>query len=111
LFPYTTLFRSMSYVYPKVGAFFNDETNETKFTVWAPLKKNIEIVIDGQPPLAMQRDEFGFCSVTHHQARPGSHYYYKIDHDKLLPDPASRHQPEDRKSTRLNSSHVKISYA
>jgi len=84
----------MSYVYPKVGAFFNDETNETKFTVWAPLKKNIEIVIDGQPPLAMQRDEFGFCSVTHHQARPGSHYYYKIDADKLLPDPASRHQPD-----------------
>src|SRR5690606_40909754 len=69
------------------------------------------------------------------QLLPGERYQFKINQSKALPDPASLSQAEgvhgpsqaidlsdfswsdqdwenpDRKSTRLNSSHVKISYA
>src|SRR5436309_9660540 len=95
------------------------------FRLWAPKASHVSLVLESARELEMSRADSCFELQTP-EARPGSRYQFRIDHDQLVPDPASRFQPqgvhqgsevidpfafEDRKSTRLNSSHVKISYA
>src|SRR5690606_40742380 len=50
----------------------------------------------------LDEDRFFDVVVTHAKATPG---------DLVVEVTATNHGPADRKSTRLNSSHVKISYA
>lgn len=81
----------MSYTYPAIGANYKKE--ECIFTVWAPGKKNVELLLTGSPALSMQQDERGYWSVTVVGYEHGQTYKYRLDNDKDFPDPASRHQP------------------
>src|SRR5690606_40836674 len=93
LFPYTTLFRSKTLF---------------SFEILPPLKgQNIKSIFDSIDPLM----EFNppFIDVTYHREE----YVYIEKGNGLLEKKIVRKRPGtvgDRKSTRLNSSHVKISY-
>ncbi|MGV3773189.1 MAG: malto-oligosyltrehalose trehalohydrolase [Verrucomicrobiales bacterium] len=68
---------------------------QCSFRVWAMLPKKIElhIVSPEDKIIPMQRDEFGYATVTLPQIAPGTKYFYRIDGEDR-PDPASRYQPE-----------------
>lgn len=82
----------MSYIYPAVGAYGAGNKKYT-FTVWAPQRKQIE-VIHNESAYPMNRDERGYWSATLDNIRPGDRYLYRLDHEKIFPDPASRWQPD-----------------
>jgi maltooligosyltrehalose trehalohydrolase len=85
----------MSYMFPPHGANYT-ENNRCTFSVWAPLKKKIELVIDSpqQNIFLMDRDGSGMWSVTLDNIEPYTRYFFRIDENKVLPDPASKFQPE-----------------
>ena len=77
--------------HPAVGSRLNQR--ECTFTVWAPLRKNVELVLEeSKKNHAMDKDKFGYWSVTVSDLKPGTEYSFKLDGDKKLPDPASRAQ-------------------
>ena len=102
----------------------------TRFRLWAPAAHSVELWLpDRQRGFAMPRDAAGWAEWVTRDAPPGSRYSFRIDGELLVPDPASRFQPDDvhgpsevvdpsaygwsdpewhgdRKSTRLNSSHT-----
>ena len=64
------------------------------FRIWAPLPKSIVLVVDGVEHV-LQTEEDGYRSAYVAAARTGSRYGYRVDDDeRILPDPASRAQPE-----------------
>src|SRR5436305_10937690 len=98
-----------------------------RFRLWAPGAANVALEIEGQTPVPMQSEEGGWVSART-KCAAGARYRYRVKDDLAVPDPASRRQGgdvhdasvvvdprdyswKDRKSTRLNSSHVRISYA
>src|SRR5690554_6958402 len=86
LFPYTTLFRSALLEDPRCIVVWN----KTDLTVRPPLP--------GSFPLSAKKGE-GFPRLRDEMVR------------RLRKDAKRPGEHEDRKSTRLNSSHVRISYA
>src|SRR5436309_12618818 len=87
LFPYTTLFRSHAELGEHLGARVDGE------------------VVGGLKGARRDQRDHAHEPLEHHRAvRDGEDVALAIDH-------LGRHRVEDRKSTRLNSSHVKISYA
>ena len=67
-----------------------------RFQLWAPSAKRVDLFLEREAePIPMKIDSGGWgCVVTDH-ARSGSRYRYLIDGRQLVPDPASRFQPED----------------
>lgn len=84
----------MSHFYQPVGALYHSDHSCT-FRVWAPAKKTVELTIGENKEhfLPMKRDNFGYWSTTIDEVRPGSPYWFALDHELILPDPASRSQP------------------
>ncbi|MBI3078631.1 MAG: malto-oligosyltrehalose trehalohydrolase [Deltaproteobacteria bacterium] len=68
----------------------------TRFRLWAPGARRVELWLE-QPgrALPMARDAAGWATVVTREAPPGTWYRFRIDGDLLVPDPASRFQPED----------------
>jgi maltooligosyltrehalose trehalohydrolase len=71
-----------------------------RFRVWAGDVAQIEVVITGQNrqelaryPLTREPDEPGYFSGYVAGLKAGTNYMYRLDGDKLRPDPASRYQP------------------
>src|SRR5207237_1966140 len=65
------------------------------FRVWAPRRKQVELVLEGSHAVALERESDGYFSAFVEFARPGALYRFRLDHgDRLVPDPASRFQPE-----------------
>src|SRR5947209_9261093 len=87
LFPYTTLFRSRhEQIYEKLGAHViaHEGVKGVSLAVWAPNAERVSVVGD-----------FNYWDGTRHPMR-------SLGNSGVW---------EDRKSTRLNSSHANISYA
>lgn len=79
--------------HPVVGSRLKQ--HDCTFTVWAPLKKNVELILEeGKKHHAMDKDDFGYWNVTVRDVKPGARYFFKLDDNKTLPDPASRVQPD-----------------
>ena len=85
---------SAHYAYPlPFGAEIIDATR-TRFRLWAPDAKAVNVEIPGLAPIALQREDNGFfagdiyCGV-------GTGYRFRIDHSIAVPDPASRCQAVD----------------
>src|SRR5690606_42032904 len=93
LFPYTTLFRSPDAVEPAAHLALQALAREHGCELEALFDDILMTVVS---PDAFHR-EGGKLGV--------------IQSDVMPPDLASKEASRDRKSTRLNSSHVKISYA
>jgi malto-oligosyltrehalose trehalohydrolase len=67
-----------------------------RFRVWAPEMSSLQLALEDQPaPLAMERDAEGWFELTTPLARAGSRYRFLLPTGLLVPDPASRFQPED----------------
>jgi maltooligosyltrehalose trehalohydrolase len=70
--------------------------NGCRFVVWAPNCKQVDVsleVPDGRT-VPMERDAHGYFTATVRDVVPGARYRYRLDGEKLRPDPASRSQPE-----------------
>ncbi|MCB8822193.1 malto-oligosyltrehalose trehalohydrolase [Microvirga rosea] len=65
-----------------------------RFALWAPTAQDVRIVLDGTEH-AMMAEDGGWFRLIASGARPGSRYGYRIDGELIVPDPASRLQPDD----------------
>jgi maltooligosyltrehalose trehalohydrolase len=81
---------------PFLGAFW--QHGRPLFRVWAPEAKSVQLVLEpagGKPERSvMEKEPEGFFCARGKTARPGDLYRFQIDGQALLPDPASRCQPE-----------------
>ena len=78
--------------FPVVGARVKD--GGCTFTVWAPFKKTVEVVIEDGDAYPMEAIEHGYWLCEVPGVQPGTRYFFRLDGNKNLPDPASRFQPE-----------------
>lgn len=66
------------------------------FRVWAPRARRVEVHLLG--PLErlakLRRTQNGYHRAVVNGVQPGCRYFYQLDNQRELPDPASRYQPE-----------------
>lgn len=67
----------------------------TRFRLWAPDAKTVELVIEGGPVVPLDISPEGWCETRIDGIGAGARYRYRIDGGLLVPDPASRFQPDD----------------
>ena len=80
---------------PSIGAWV--ASGGTTFRVWAPTSSAVEVLIErpsGPESHPLTRAADGTHSGTLPGVRAGDRYRYRLDHDRTLPDPASRFQPD-----------------
>jgi malto-oligosyltrehalose trehalohydrolase len=66
------------------------------FRLWAPSHPAIGLELDGAAePLPMRRDAEGWHELVTDRARAGTRYRFVLPDGLRVPDPASRHQPDD----------------
>jgi malto-oligosyltrehalose trehalohydrolase len=66
-----------------------------EFRLWAPAQSAVSLVIDGRQPVPMQPVGGGWHAreMTHLSA--GTRYGFRLSDGTVVPDPASRSQPDD----------------
>jgi len=72
------------------------EPGGTAFRVWAPGQPAVEVLIErpqGNEPHALMPNADGTWSTRLPGVAAGDRYWYRLAHDRVLPDPASRYQP------------------
>jgi len=74
------------------GAFLHD--HHCRFTVWAPFRDTVEIIVNDQRTEKMKPLERGYWEVTLDQIKAGDLYKFVLDNDLKRPDPTSLSQPE-----------------
>lgn len=63
--------------------------------MWAPGADRVDVVLeDGGRVLPLARDERGYHAGEWPRVPPGTRYRFRLPDGRLLPDPASRFQPE-----------------
>jgi maltooligosyltrehalose trehalohydrolase len=70
-----------------------DPQGGVTFRLWAPAAKRADLVLGDLHPMQAQAE--GWFEATIPNAGPGTRYRFRIDGDLVVPDPASRFQPED----------------
>lgn len=73
------------------------EDGRVRFALWAPAAGTVSVLLgrgDGGAELALAPGDAGWFSLITGQAVPGSLYRFRIDGTDLVPDPASRFQPD-----------------
>ena len=71
--------------------FLNAE--QVEFRLWAPSAKTVELLLGDTTPQLMEPQKNGWHRLTR-AANAGELYRYRIDGESLVPDPASRFQPD-----------------
>jgi maltooligosyltrehalose trehalohydrolase len=69
-----------------------------RFRLWSPAAGKVELCLHGCAPearLQMAAEDDGWFGIITEFAAAGTFYSYCIDGGQLVPDPASRFQPED----------------
>jgi len=66
-----------------------------EFRLWAPLEDSVFLKLKDAEPLPMMRDEERWHRCRASAAGPGSLYSFVLTDGSEVPDPGSRHQPED----------------
>ncbi|HEX4504857.1 MAG TPA: malto-oligosyltrehalose trehalohydrolase, partial [Alphaproteobacteria bacterium] len=66
----------------------------THFSLWAPGAHGVTLEIEGHAPLAMAPQAGGWHEAEA-PAGPGARYRFRLPDGTLVPDPASRFQPDD----------------
>ena len=70
----------------------------TRFRLWAPDAQSVSLKLSGnagEREIPLQANDEGWCVATVDGAPAGTRYQFRINGDLLVPDPASRFQPED----------------
>ena len=65
------------------------------FSLWAPTAQSVELLEAGQMPRRMPKDADGWYQTLSTTAHVGTRYQFRINGDLIVPDPASRFQPDD----------------
>ncbi|HEU4693780.1 MAG TPA: malto-oligosyltrehalose trehalohydrolase [Vicinamibacterales bacterium] len=65
----------------------------TVFSVWAPIHREVALVIDGRSDVAMEPSRDGYFVATVPDVGHGQRYWFRLAQE-LRPDPVSRFQPE-----------------
>ncbi len=79
---------------PEIGCIVK-KNGYTRFTVWAPIAKEVQVCLDPygrREMISMEPTEKGYF-VADSDASPGTIYLYVLDGETERPDPASRSQP------------------
>jgi len=66
-----------------------------RFRLWAPRADRVDLCVEGHDARALAPAGGGWFEATVPRAGHGTRYHYRIDGRRLVPDPASRFQPED----------------
>jgi malto-oligosyltrehalose trehalohydrolase len=69
--------------------------NTTVFRLWAPLQEQVTLRIVDRGDLVMNRRYEGWHIVQVSDAGPGTQYGFVLADGLVVPDPGSRHQPDD----------------
>ena len=69
-----------------------------RFGIWAPGRERVEVLFEGpgkaRGPVALADQGQGIFAGLVRGARPGEQYRYRLDQATVIPDPASRAQPD-----------------
>jgi maltooligosyltrehalose trehalohydrolase len=80
---------------PSLGALVGP--HGTEFRVWAPVSHRVDVVVDrpdGTTAHELARSSDGTFTTVLQNVSAGDRYRYRLDEGNLLPDPASRFQPD-----------------
>jgi malto-oligosyltrehalose trehalohydrolase len=66
-----------------------------RFRLWAPAQAQVGLELEGAAPLPMRAIGEGWHELIAPGARVGARYRFVLSDGLCVPDPASRHQPED----------------
>lgn len=79
----------------RVGAFRTEDGN-CLFSVWAPFLTQVDVIVIDRTEreYTLKCDEYGYWSITLEDIPANARYWFRLNHEKKLPDPASRSQPE-----------------
>ena len=79
----------------RVGANYLGD-GKCEFILWAPLSNHVaaKIVKPEARIVPMTKGDDGYWTTVCDQVFPGSHYYFVLEENRELPDPASHYQPE-----------------
>ena len=66
----------------------------TRFRFWAPAQEEVSVAFENGPLLPMRRSPDGWFTAEA-DCGPGTRYRYRLVDGMLVPDPASRFQPDD----------------
>ena len=75
-----------------------EEDGSVRFRLWAPAAQQVALSLAGTdtgPRFALEGRDGGWFELVTNRVRPGTQYFFQIDHTKQVPDPASRFQPKD----------------
>jgi malto-oligosyltrehalose trehalohydrolase len=78
------------------GSEYRDD-GSVRFRLWAPAARQVDVcVADANKSMrALEQCDGGWFEIVTDAAKPGSQYYFRIDSEREVPDPASRFQPRD----------------
>lgn len=65
------------------------------FRIWAPKQRHLRLVLDEAEQIAMSVSGDGWHSRDIPDAAAGTRYRFMLDNGLMVPDPASRFQPDD----------------
>ncbi|MFG1461830.1 malto-oligosyltrehalose trehalohydrolase [Xanthobacter sp. DSM 24535] len=71
------------------------EAGAVRFRLFAPVQQRVLLVLDERHVLPMHRMTDGWHICVTDAAGAGTRYRFQLEDGLLVPDPASRHQPED----------------
>lgn len=66
-----------------------------RFRLWAPGVERVELVLGDAAPRAMRAAADGWFALEAQDAAPGARYRFRLPDGMMVPDPASRFQPDD----------------
>jgi malto-oligosyltrehalose trehalohydrolase len=70
-------------------------TGGVRFRLWAPAQARVQLVLDGEAPRDMVRDPDGWHVLDASDADDGARYGFRLGDGHVVPDPASRRQPDN----------------
>lgn len=72
----------------------NMEEGGISIAVWAPLKKNVVMALEGGAEIVLEKDGHGLWKGKVGEIEGGQRYKFKVEDGSPLPDPCSLFQPE-----------------
>lgn len=76
-----------------IGVNFKEQ--QAQIRLWAPMARTAAIKTDSQEPMALLQENYGYWSLQTDKVKPGDKFWFVIDGEKELADPASLSQPDD----------------
>ena len=73
---------------------FSRAAGEASFRLWAPVQESVSLALEAGELVPMRRSPDGWFETVAPRP-PGAHYRYRLADGMLVPDPASRFQPDD----------------